>query len=162
MLAARISLLLLGVGTIIALMPHATAQSLSHGYVLAAPGTSNNDEFGTVLKVGVGGEYVFDNGVGVGGEVAGMGLEDFHFGFGLASVNGSYHIPREDSKIDPFITGGYTVAFPGSANLFNVGGGVNWWVRSRLGVRLEVRDHVYTGSSAALHVVTFGVGLTFR
>lgn len=161
MLAARISLLLLGVVATVALMPQAKAQSLSHGYVLAAPGKSNNNEFGTVLKVGVGGEYVFDNGVGVGGEVAGMGLEDFYFGFGLASVNGSYHIPRENSKVDPFITGGYTVAFPGSANLFSVGG-VNWWVRNRLGVRFEVRDHVYTGSSDALHVVTFGVGLTFR
>ena len=41
----------------------------------------------------------------------------------------------------PFVTVGYSLAFRTStANLWNFGGGLNYWLRDRIALMAEVRD----------------------
>ena len=49
----------------------------------------------------------------------------------------------------------------GSLNAINLGGGLHWWFKDRIGLRLEVRDHIPLVESS-FHVVGFRIGLAFR
>jgi hypothetical protein len=117
------------------------------------------------LQFGVGGEAVLGKGVGVGAEIGALGTrQDFSDSvMGAFSPNGYYHfVHRKNLKADPFVTGGYTLLFRyGHANLFNVGGGLNYWLRRSLGLRMELRDQVQTGDGAAIHWWGFRFGLVF-
>ncbi|HWC00040.1 MAG TPA: hypothetical protein VG672_25205 [Bryobacteraceae bacterium] len=141
------------------------AQS-SNGYVFFAPGGATCCGYTAMtLQMGAGGEAVIWNGIGAGAELGVAGQRSDFGGTvaGVFSPNGYYHFLRgKDLKLDPFVTGGYTLLFrSGSANLFNFGGGVNYWFHRRLGARLEFRDHVYTGDGT-LHYWGIRVGLAFR
>ena len=111
----------------------------SNGYVFVAPGGITCCGHTTMtLQCGVGGEGVLGKGIGVGAEVGAVGARQ-NFGdsvVGVFSPNGYYHfVHGKDIKTDPFVTGGYTLMFrSGHASLFNYGGGLNYWFRSRLGV----------------------------
>jgi hypothetical protein len=115
------------------------------------------------LQAGVGGEVTLWRGLGAGVEVTGLGPRD-HLtdGFGLASANGYYHLPRfSDGKWDPFVTGGYSLLFrSGHVNLGNFGAGTNYWFSRHAGVRVEARDQIWT-SGPAVHYwgVRFGIAL---
>jgi len=90
------------------------------------------------------------------------GWRDFGNGIGMLSVNGSYHFNR-NRKLSPFISGGYSMAFrSGAINLFNFGGGINYWFRDRIGLRLEFRDHVYSQYSHSTHYLGGRIGCSFR
>jgi hypothetical protein len=81
-------------------------------------------------------------------------------GLGLASVNLSYHF-NNSRKLAPFVTGGGSLAFRGgAAGGGNIGGGVHYWMRDNLGLRLEVRDFIFSSDSP--NTVVFRVGLSFR
>jgi len=75
----------------------------------------------------------------------------------------NYHVAHgRHLKADRFVTGGYTLMFrSGHLNLFNFGGGLNYWLSCRLGARIELRDHVYSASSASAHCWGFRFGLAF-
>ena len=62
------------------------------------------------------------------------------------------------------MTGGYTLLFRyGHLNMFNFGGGLNYWTGRRFGLRLEARDHVYAPEfGSALHYWGVRFGLAFR
>jgi len=107
--------------TLAALSPPALALD---GYVFAAPGGVTSGRFNdTTLHVGG------------GAEIGGIGLwRNLSGGFGLASIYGSYHF-RQGARVDPFVTGGYSVAFRGGhLNLGTFGGGANFWLRDRFGL----------------------------
>lgn len=74
-----------------------------------------------------------------------------------------YHfVHGKDIKLDPFVTGGYTLMFRnGHVNLFNFGGGLNCWFSHRLGVRLELRDQVHR-DGVSVHYWGGRIGLAFR
>ena len=135
----------------------------SNGYLFVAPGQLHASGFSqTTLQVGLGGEYVIRNsGIGVGGEFSALGpTSDFSAAVGVASLNGYYHFARtRGHRLDPFITGGYSVLFrSGHLNTGNFGGGVNWWFRPHIGLRLEFRDHVHSdGGAAHWWGVRFGI-----
>ena len=99
--------------------------------------------------------------VGAGAEVE---LSDHHpglaGGFGVASPNGYFHIPvNRMSNLDPYATAGYSLFFKyGTANAFNYGGGLNWWIGERVGLKFEIRDQY--GDSVHYWGIRFGV--TFR
>lgn len=145
------------------------AQDSNHrgqGYVFFAPGgVSVAGNSAATFHVGAGGEGLLYKGLGIGAEAGYLyPKSDFGSGFGMASVNGSYHFVDSDGdrKVVPFATAGYSRAFGNaSGNLWNVGGGVNWWMRDRLGLRLEVRDHV-TADTPRAHFWQFRVALAFR
>lgn len=81
----------------------------------------------------------------------------------MLSVNGAYHF-NNAGRWRPFVTGGYTFGFDGEVteNLFNIGGGVDYWIRPKVGLRIEFRDHVWSGDGDAVHLWGVRCGVTFR
>ncbi len=134
------------------------------GYVFFAPGASTPGGTGTV-HLGGGGEALVYKGLGVGGEIGYVAPWQCigRCGLGVFSANGSYNFSRR-GKLVPFVTGGYTLFFrSGSANGFNFGGGVNYWVRKRVGLRLEFRDEVFPQLCCTTsHFLGFRIGLVLR
>jgi hypothetical protein len=138
----------------------ASAQSKEwrgQGYVFVAPTNSTAVGFG--LHVGGGGEGLVYKGLGVGGEI-GYFVDDA----GILSSNVSYHFTKasKSGKFAPFVTSGYSLVFPSDAvHAFNVGGGMNWWFKDRIGLRLEFRDHIPIQSGSS-HLYGVRIGLAFR
>ena len=104
----------------------ASAQGRSHGYVSLGVGA-------TQLDGGI--DWLVRNGpIGIGAEVGVGNLL-------VLSFNGSYHplAHRPARKIDPFATLGFTTL--GDLNYdargVSVGGGVTYWPRKRVGLRLD-------------------------
>jgi len=138
----------------------------SYGYAFAGlmTDTTVGGEYG--IHAGAGAEGISRSGFGVGGEIgyfrrSRLGIEN---GFGLLSVNPSYHFlnATKSRKLVPFATGGFSLFFRGSAAAGgNFGGGVTYWFKDRLGVRFEVRDHIPARSDLG-HFPSFRVALTFR
>ena len=150
--------------TLFILFTGMAAAQPSNGYVFIAPGgVSCCGHTSMTLQFGAGGEAVLGKGVGIGAEIGAVAQPRFFSGtvVGIFSPNGYYHFSHgKNVKLDPFVTGGYTLLFRnGHANLFNFGGGVNYWFRHALGVRLELRDQVHTGAS--VHYWGFRFGLAF-
>jgi len=145
-------------------MAQTSDEHKGQGYVFFAPGTTSPEAIGT-MHIGGGGEALVYKGLGLGGEVGYLApWRAFADGIGVLSLDGSYHFrPRSgEQKLVPFVTGGYTLFFrSGTANGFNFGGGVNYWFREHLGLRLEFRDNVWT-TYATVHWLGFRVGLAFR
>jgi hypothetical protein len=141
------------------------AQSHSHGYLFLAPGVaSGGGDSNAVVVGGAGGEGVFPGGLGLDAELGGLKIRGGpDSGFGLASIGGSFHIPRLSSAVDPFIAAGYSALFDiGNATSFaHVGGGVNWWLAPRVGVKLEFRDYARGGNGIS-NIATFRFGFAFH
>jgi hypothetical protein len=136
-------------------------ESRGHGYAFFAP-SGVSDSSRAWGHVGAGFEGVFGNGAGVGAEIGYVTpLRRWDSGLGLFSLNGAYHF-KNSSKVVPFVTGGYSGFFrSGYANGFNFGGGVNYWVKERVGLRFEFRDQV-PGNTDAGHFYGVRFGVTFR
>lgn len=130
-------------------------------YGFGGVGAGTNGDSDTLINVGGGGEGYFGNGVGIGAELGYLAsTRSTGNGFALASVNASYHFNRSGKAV-PFLTGGASIAGSGFASGGgNFGGGVNYWMAKRFGLRFEVRDHIF--SSDRPHTVVFRVGLSFH
>lgn len=139
------------------------AQGNSYGYLLAAPGGTAPSGGGATLHIAGGGQGVFGNGVGIGGEVGYLlPFEEPRSGLGLFSINGSYHFLKQGKTV-PFITGGYSGFFrSGYANGVNFGAGVNYWFKPRTGLLVEFRDNIGAFDGDAVHFLNVRVGVTFR
>jgi hypothetical protein len=133
------------------------------GYFFVAPGiySGYSDSIGT-LHIGGGGEALVYRGLAVGAEVGCIAaLQGSGGGMGLFSANGSYYFSRQ-RKVSPFLTGGYSSVWGhGQRNLVNLGAGANYWIRERLGIRFELRDHIYAAGSDG-HLLGFRIGIIFR
>jgi hypothetical protein len=133
------------------------------GYVFVAPTVVTGGGFG--LHIGGGGEGLVYKGLGVGGEIGYLGSPDgLRDGIGILSTDISYHFTKatKSRKFAPFVTGGYSMLFRGSAvNSINIGGGANWWFKERIGLRLELRDHTPL-RFRSLNVFSVRIGLAFR
>src|SRR5262245_48266084 len=149
------------------LLPFAAAaqnkERRGQGYVFVAPGIFA-EEYGT-LHIGGGGEGVSYKGLGVGAEIGYLGFtDDLGEGFGVFSPNVSYHFTNgaRSGKFAPFVTSGFSLLFRGRAEpAVNIGGGMNWWFKDRIGLRLEVRDHVIV-TDRSPHFLGVRIGLAFR
>jgi hypothetical protein len=103
-------------------------------------------EGGTTFHFGGGAEFLH-KGAGLNAE---LGMLSFYAKtsayVGVLSLNGVYHVldGSGTGRLSPFVTGGYTLYFrSGHANLLNIGGGVDYWARRRVGLRVEFRDHLH-------------------
>ena len=143
-------------------------KSAGHGYVFAAPGAiSAGGLTDSTFHVGGGGEAPVWGNLAVGAEIGWLApASQLDGGFGVFSINPSYRFRtgKENARAIPFVTGGYSLLFREStANAINLGGGVDYWFRDKLGLRVEVRDHIrnprFTGP---IHIWQVRVGLTFR
>ncbi len=135
------------------------------------------------MDTGFGAEAFFSKGLGVEGEVAYCD-PDWNFdssGMGVGSADLTYRFPARGSRVEPFAAGGFSLYFSGRhlecsslgpcnipyyglAYGYNLGGGVNVWLRRRLALRLGVRyqGHAQNLISFTRHFVAFRVGVTFR
>jgi hypothetical protein len=132
------------------------------GYAFAGVGANTGSGSSARFTAGGGGEALFFRGLGVGGDLSYLSAgNEFGNGIGIASVDLAYHFNRS-GKIAPFVTGGPSLAFAGGGSTGggNFGGGIQYWPKDHLGMRFEVRDHVFSSDSP--HFVTFRVGVTFR
>ena len=128
-------------------------------FFVGVGGTSENSI--AFINAGGGAEGLFYKGFGIGAEIGSITPVNNGGGtIGLASVNVIGHFNRS-GKVDPFVTGGASLAFrSGWAGGGNFGGGVHWWVKNRLGLRFEFRDHIF--STDAGHFYIFRMGVSFR
>jgi hypothetical protein len=160
---------------LVALVPvWASAQdpdwSKGHGYAYFAPGLAGaQGETGmTTAHIGGGGEGFFTRNLGLGAEVGYLApFESFSDGIGTFSPNfvARFRAKSGQNKVEPFVTGGYTLFFSsGTANGVNFGGGVNYWFKEHVGLRFEVRDSAMIPGEgqATTHFVGFRIALTFR
>jgi hypothetical protein len=141
-----------------------SAQS-SNGYFFVAPGGATCCGYTEkMLHLGFGGEAVLAHGVGVGAELGALGSTSNYPDsvFGVFSPNGYFHFIHRRDRLDPFVTGGYTLFFrSGHANVFNWGGGFHYWFARHAGARFEFRDHVYS-SGGTEHYWGIRIGLAIR
>lgn len=131
------------------------------GYVFGGAGGNSGGNATASFQVGAGGEALVYKGLGLGAEIGYLApFKSGSDGFGIFSVNPSYHFKTSNSKLVPFVTGGYSLAFrSGSSSGGNFGGGVQYWMKDHLGLRVEFRDHVFSSDSP--HFYQFRVGLSF-
>jgi hypothetical protein len=115
-----------------------------------------------------GGEVVAAQTVGFGVELGGVKKND---SFVFVSLDTSFHLfrnasaaQRTSSKLDPFLTGGYTYESDlfTSAKGANFGVGLNYWWARHFGVRAEFRDMVFPASSATANFWAIRGGIAFR
>jgi hypothetical protein len=85
------------------------------------------------------------------------------WGFGFFTPQFGYHFINRNKPVrwDPFVTTGGGAAFTSgdSTGTANLGAGVTYWFKPRLGVRLEYRLHVVAYEEA---LNTFRIGFSFR
>lgn len=131
------------------------------GYVFGGAGASSGDFSTGFFQFGGGGEGLAYKGLGLGAEIGYLApFSSGGDGLGLFSGDASYHFSRT-SKLVPFVTGGYSAIFrSGASHGGNFGGGVHYWMKDHVGLRFEVRDHVFSSDSP--HLFQFRVGLSFR
>ncbi len=147
----------------------AERQSRGQGYAFFAPGAATTFSCGSctsgTLHVGGGGEATFYKGLGIGAELGYLvPMEEMSSGIGLASINGVYIFrSRGRSKLEPFLTAGGSVGFVsgGAFGAINFGGGIQYWLRKRIGLRIEFRDHVPPQSYSS-HLFEGRIGIAFR
>jgi hypothetical protein len=156
--------LLAGSAAVSAQMP---GERESYGYIFAGVASPANNIFTRYQNafghLGGGGEATFNRYFGVGAEV-GVLLPsgDRSQAVGLVSVGPYLHFSREESRFDPFVTAGYSALIRnGVGNLWHAGGGLNYWINRRLGVRAEFRNHVWP-SADSLQLPNFRFGITLR
>ena len=142
----------------------ASDYSKCHGYAYFAPGASSPSSV-AYAHVGAGGEGFFTRNLGAGVELGYLTpMRSWSDGIGTLSPDlvARFRAKDKNHKLEPFVTGGYTLFFrSGSACGVNFGGGVNYWFNNNVGLRLEVRDNVWT-QNGTIHFVDFRVGVTFR
>lgn len=124
---------------------------------------------GTLVYLGGGVESRIGNNFAMGGERRALSKITSGGGYtaGMAAATPAFHFMAKDSpsKFDPFINGGVSVMFnTGSVSLPMAlfGGGLNYSVSPRLGMRFEYRDHVWSPEAEEwVQLAAFRVGMVY-
>lgn len=145
----------------------ASAQSYNgHGYAHMGLEGGGGSDLGSSISFGAGGEGFAWRGLAVGGELNYLAPPArLNYGIGLVSVNPAWHFVNREkpARLVPFVTGGYSLAFrSGVAHLYNLGGGLTWWFRPRIGLRTEVRVYSPITVETTDHLASVRIGLSFR
>ncbi|MDX2034135.1 MAG: hypothetical protein SF339_25900 [Blastocatellia bacterium] len=133
-----------------------------YGYIGPAVFSTGSD---ALIHYGGGAEGFLKGGLAANIEAGGFSSSnDFSDGFAVLSPGASYHVRKAtpSGKVVPFVTGGYTLfaSSGGVTNGVHFGGGVTYWFKERIGLRVDVRDHVAVADN--LHIIGFRVGISFR
>jgi hypothetical protein len=137
--------------------------SQSTGYFHFAPGVRSPDNMGG-MGIGGGGNYRSSIGLGGGVDLSYLApWRDKGDGIGALSPYLYYSYLKKRNKVEPFLSGGYTLFFrSGTANGINFGGGVHYWFAKKIGLKLEFRDDLFLYTSPHYHFVSFRIGVAFR
>ncbi len=156
---------------LLASLPASAQSSSSYGYVFGGPLVVPKSAFtrwnGNFVHVGGGGERRLTERFALGGEIGVLKpvTNQYALTTGLASVTPAFHFLPKNSKsrFDPFVDGGLSLLFArGGGIAFHYGGGMNYWLRRRIGLRFEFRDHIWSPESGeAVHLVGFRAGIVF-
>lgn len=156
---------------LLASLPASAQMSSGYVYVFGGPVVVPKSAYtrwnGDFVHVGGGGEGHFTDRFALGGEIGVLMpvTNPYAVTTALASVTPAFHfIPRGSKrKFDPFVGGGLSLlAGRGSGFAIHYGGGMNYWLRRRIGLRFEFRDHIWSPESGeAVHLVDFRVGVVF-
>ncbi len=167
MLKASLGLLI----TLLVSFPAAGQMSGNYVYVFAGPVVVPKSAYtrwnGDFVHVGGGGEGHLTERFALGGEIGVLKpvTNQYAVTTGLASVTPAFHFVPKDSKrkFDPFVDGGLSLlAGRGGAIAIHYGGGVNYWLRRRVGLRFEFRHHLWSPEAGeTVHFVGFRVGIIF-
>jgi len=120
---------------------------------------------GTRFLFGGGGEVRLSRVLAIGADAVGFSNPGPGKSSVLLSPNAYAHLLSSTNRLqlDPFLTGGYSVLFrPGSKSGWNFGGGVNYWFSRRAGVRLEVRDSLFSDPGRTRRLWTGRFGIVIR
>lgn len=134
----------------------------SQGYLFAAPGNIGGT---TTLEFGGGGETDLYKGLGFGIDFGYLTFPKYlSAGVGVLSPNGRFAFRlSENSRLVPYVTGGYSLFFRrGVANAFNYGGGMDYWFTEKYGLKVEFRNHVLTNCSGNCNAYQVRMGVSFR
>ena len=153
------------VALILALSAAAAAQSVN-GYAFFAPGGATCcGHTSASLHFGAGVDAIILKGLGANVELGALGpRRNFGDGvMGVLSPGATYHFRSgAEQRVDPFVAGGYSLFFrSGHGNLGYFGGGMNYWFADKVGLRVELRDHVNRGGST-VHFWGVRFGVAFR
>ena len=161
-------------GTLIMLLASlpANAQiSGSYVYVFGGPVVVPQSAYtrwnGDFVHVGGGGEGRVTGRFALGGEIGVLKptTNQYAITTAVASVTPAFHFISKDSerKFDPFVNGGFSLLVGrGGAIAVHYGGGVNYWIRRRIGLRFEFRHHLWSPESGeVVHLVGVRVGIVF-
>ena len=120
-----------------------------------------------MLHAAGGGEFLAGGRVGGGGEFGLLANTDG--GVFVTSANGVFHfVPSVAtpirSRISPFASGGYTrmTSGEGGFDAWNLGAGADVWLKPRVGLRLEFRDHIRPDGRGGVQYWAFRAGVVFR
>jgi|SRR5678816_787896 hypothetical protein len=139
-------------------------ESTGHGYLVVAPLASRNRVSGNYAHIGFGGESPIYKGIGAGVEFGPVfqwsRFEDTAFALGSANISYHFSSATLGTKMDPFLTAGYSIFIrAGTDNGANFGGGINLWLKPKIGLRVDLRE--YTGNVRAHHLGP-RIGVAFR
>jgi hypothetical protein len=145
----------------------------SSGYVYAfggmvvVPKSAFTRWNGDFVHVGGGGEGRLTGRFALGGEVGVLKpiTNQYAITSGLASVTPAFHFISKNSRsrLDPFVDGGLSLLFArGGGIAIHYGGGMNYWLRRRFGLRFEFSHHILSPEAGeAVHLVGFRAGIVF-
>jgi len=154
---------------LLAPLPALAQQSSNYVYGIVGPVVVPQSAFtrwnGDFIHVAGGGEGRITDRFALGGEVGALLPVNNQYALttGLASVTPAFHFFPKDSrsKFDPFAVAGLSVLFAnGGAIAFNYGGGTNYWLRRRFGLRFEFRDNLWLPEAGEIvHLLDFRFGI---
>lgn len=109
---------------------------------------------------GFGMDFLAYRGLGLGGSAVLFGNDTF--GFGVASLDASYHFVEVSGRAIPFVKAGIGTGGEigyGGVTFLSFGGGVNLWKLDGAAIRLEVMDRF--PADGGDHHISLQIGLTF-
>lgn len=157
-------------GILIAARP-AAAQVQGYGIAGPAGYTGFFGSAGQAIHAAGGGEVLI--GGWPGGRVGGGGefgvIASTGGGLFVTSANAVVHFSPSQpspvrSRLSPFVTGGYSRLSDGDGALngWNAGVGADVWLKPRVGLRVEFRDHVRPDDRGSVQYWAVRVGVVFR
>ena len=142
----------------------ARAQETRETVFIAPGGLSVPGDTTRSYQVGGGIERLLERGFGASGDIAAVlpGTGSISNTSGLASIDLNYHF--KGVRTEPFVAAGYSLLFRDfTANMFNFGGGINYWITPETGLRLEFRDSVGSPlNGPRVQYWAFRIGFNFR
>jgi hypothetical protein len=144
---------------------HGTAQAQALGYAIGGPAGISGffASSASLFHAAGGGEALVKGRAGIGAEFGALGSASSVLL--VVSVNGVFHFPSSlPARLSPFVTGGYTYMGSGDGSFsgWNAGGGLDFWAKERLGLRVEFRDHVRPDFRGTVQYWTIRAGVVFK
>ncbi|MEN6537161.1 MAG: hypothetical protein ABFD60_07215 [Bryobacteraceae bacterium] len=144
---------------VVLLLVASPAYTQTHGYGFAGIGIGDDMPGNGALRYGLGGNWAVIPNLTLGGELGGY-HKDSRGGI-IASGNVGIHFRgTAPTGLDPFVTGGITGARIGderSGRYANLGGGLNYWFRPRVGFRVEFRGYLAGSGVESFSEIRFGL-----